>query len=62
MAKRVKELKFSELSEGSRFSFPKNGSRGRRPIFTKVGSRAYENRVGEKVQHRALSSVVEVMK
>lgn len=67
MAKRQKKIKitsvkFAEVPAGGRFSFPKTGERGRRPIYTKASGRSYTSRTGEKFPQRAQAAVVELVR
>jgi hypothetical protein len=59
----AKTATFGQLKEGARFTFPRTEVfRGRSPIYTKVGTRAYQPRVGDKVTTRALSAPVVVVR
>lgn len=51
---------FGKLKNGEKFSLTgrREGTRGRKPIFTKTGPRAYETRLGEKVTTRAMNTEV----
>lgn len=66
MAKRSKKkakiqtVKFADVPEGGRFSFPKTGERGRRAIFTKTSGRSYQSRTGEKLPQRAQAIQVDM--
>ena len=55
-----KPATFGSLKVGEKFTLEgkREGSPGRKPIFTKAGPRAYTTRLGEKVSTRALSTAV----
>jgi hypothetical protein len=60
--KRVESVRFGDVPVGERFSFPKDGTRGRRAIYTKASGRSYSTRLGDKIQQRAQSAIVEIVR
>lgn len=59
---KIETVTFRDVPEGGRFSLPKTGERGRRPIYTKVSGRSYQTRTGEKIQQRAQAIQVDLYK
>ena len=55
-----KPATFGTLKVGEKFTLEgkREGSPGRKPIFTKSGPRAYTTRLGEKLTTRATSTAV----
>ena len=54
------DLTFGQVKVGEKFTFAarREGNPGRKPIFTKVGPRAYESRLGERLSTRSMTASV----